>query len=417
MVIERKKWILRCVCVLVIVATLFTFRAKFGPVPLNAGQQHYRPSTSTSPTFNRNSFQPHKGSFTSFDSAPSQFLATQSEDKKIIITNASLNTSLRPLDPLSTEVAMLDSLGGGSTPPVLLNATFAPLTPNDIRDLRTFVMFVGFGKTGHSILGSLLDAHPDIIIAHEYGFLRDFTKAFVSRPNWALLLFNKLYTNSRRTVLRGWRSQSKNVKGYTLGIDGNSWQGRFRQLKVIGDKSGAQTENTNYLDKTRCKYFVEGLNRTLGVPVKSIRVLRNPYDTIATKVLVAKGGNRGLARAKNSSQAARNSNSTKYLDKNIKSFFELAYKASRVISQCPISVHTIHLVDLIHQPRFVMKELCETVQVECHSDYLDLCEEKVFTALSKTRYLVKWSRKQIETVANMIERYPEYSRYSFECDC
>ena len=147
MVIERKKWILRCVCVLVIVATLFTFRAKFGPVPLNAGQQHYRPSTSTSPKFNRTSFQPHKGSFTSFDSAPSQFLVTQSENKKIIITNASLNTSLQSLDPFSTEVTMMDSLGGGSTSPVLLNATFAPLTPNDIRDLRTFVMFVGFGKT------------------------------------------------------------------------------------------------------------------------------------------------------------------------------------------------------------------------------------------------------------------------------
>jgi hypothetical protein len=298
MVIERKKWILRCVCVLVIVATLFTFRAKFGPVPLNAGQQHYRPSTSTSPTFNRNSFQPHKGSFNSFDSAPSQFLATQSEDKKIIITNASLNTSLRPLDPLSTEVAMLDSLGGGSTPPVLLNATFAPLTPNDIRDLRTFVMFVGFGKTGHSILGSLLDAHPDIIIAHEYGFLRDFTKAFASRPNWALLLFNKLYTNSRRTVLRGWRRQGMNIKGYTLG--GNSWQGRFRQLKVIGDKSGGLTTKVHYLDKTRCKYFVDGLNRTLVVLVKGIRVLRNHYDTIATTMLLAKSGNRGLARAKNS---------------------------------------------------------------------------------------------------------------------
>ena len=278
-------------------------------------------------------------------------------------------------------------------------------------------MFVGFGKTGHSILGSLLDAHPDIIIAHEYGFLRHITKAFVSRPNWVLLLFNKLYANSRRTVLRGWRRPSMNEKGYTLGLGGSSWQGRFRQLKVIGDKSGGLTAKIHYLDTTRCKYFVEGLNRTLGVPVKSIRVLRNPYDTIATTLLLAKGGNHGLARAKNSSQAAKYSQSTKYLDINIKSFFKLTYKASRVVSQCPMSVHTIHLVDLINQPRFVMKQLCETVQMECHSDFLDLCQEKVFNTLSKTRYLVKWSRKQIETVANMIKRYPEYSRYSFECDC
>ena len=91
-----------------------------------------------------------------------------------------------------------------------------------------------------------------------------------------------------------------NIKGYTLGMGGNSWQGRFRQLKVIGDKSGGLTTKVHYLDKTRCKYFVDGLNRTLGVPVKGIRVLRNHYDTIATTMLLAKSGNRGLARAKNS---------------------------------------------------------------------------------------------------------------------
>ena len=37
----------------------------------------------------------------------------------------------------------------------------------------------------------------------------------------------------------------------------------------------------------------------LGVSVKAIRVIRNPYDTIATTFLIGKTGESGLKNAKN----------------------------------------------------------------------------------------------------------------------
>ena len=52
------------------------------------------------------------------------------------------------------------------TPPPIPNA-FTPLTQREIEEVKTFVLFVGFARSGHSIVGTLLDAHPDIVIAHE----------------------------------------------------------------------------------------------------------------------------------------------------------------------------------------------------------------------------------------------------------
>jgi len=38
--------------------------------------------------------------------------------------------------------------------------------------VRTYVMFVGYPRSGHSLIGSLLDAHPNVVIAHEMDALQ-----------------------------------------------------------------------------------------------------------------------------------------------------------------------------------------------------------------------------------------------------
>jgi hypothetical protein len=37
----------------------------------------------------------------------------------------------------------------------------------DFSNVRTFILFVGYPRSGHSLIGSIMDAHPNIIIAHE----------------------------------------------------------------------------------------------------------------------------------------------------------------------------------------------------------------------------------------------------------
>ena len=44
-----------------------------------------------------------------------------------------------------------------------------PLLPEStVNSVEKFVFFVGYRRSGHSMIGSVMDAHPDMIIAHEY---------------------------------------------------------------------------------------------------------------------------------------------------------------------------------------------------------------------------------------------------------
>ena len=114
---------------------------------------------------------------------------------------------------------------------------FTSLPPEVVSDVKLFVLFVGYPRSGHSIIGSLLDAHPNVIIAHEFNVL-----------NWAgqmgsyskRQLFNMLFMNSYHNAFVDGASRSRNYKGYNLTVD-TSWQGRYRDtVDVIGDKNGDQ---------------------------------------------------------------------------------------------------------------------------------------------------------------------------------
>ncbi|MFX0095289.1 MAG: hypothetical protein ACFFBD_26380, partial [Candidatus Hodarchaeota archaeon] len=40
------------------------------------------------------------------------------------------------------------------------------------KDLRTFILFIGSSRSGSSLVGALLDAHPNVIIAQERNVLK-----------------------------------------------------------------------------------------------------------------------------------------------------------------------------------------------------------------------------------------------------
>ena len=315
------------------------------------------------------------------------------------------------IDRTTTAVSLPES---DLRPPPLTNK-FIPLTQKEIEDVEMFVIFVGFARSGHSIVGTLLDAHPDIVIAHEYNVLKDI-KSKLSSRNSLLGLFNSLYKNSHGNALKGWRSTEMSQKGYNLSMNGQSWQGRLYKLKVIGDKAAGMATQQHTSDPTRCPYLLHTLNSTLGISVKAIRVLRNPYDIISTRLLYKNVGKQDIIKAKNLSQPVKYNQPTA-LSKIIHRFFELVSHVNRMITECHLQVINVHLSELVYWPKSVMSGLCNSLGVVCSAGYLESCAGKVFEQLSKTRNLVQWSQTNIDLVAQNIEKYSEFSRYSYECDC
>jgi hypothetical protein len=105
--------------------------------------------------------------------------------------------------------------------------TKATFRRKPFRAVRSYCIFIGYPRSGHSLVGSLLDAHPNIVIAHELDALKYMNAGF-SRGQ----ILNLIVDRSRIFTKQGrvWTGYSYRVPG--------QWQGNHRDLRVIGDKNG-----------------------------------------------------------------------------------------------------------------------------------------------------------------------------------
>ena len=291
------------------------------------------------------------------------------------------------------------------------NKTAGALSVEHISDVEKFVFFVGYPRSGHSIVGSMLDAHPNMIVAHEFNLFHQLRHKSHTHSKEAL--FNLLYTNSYNNALNGWRSGRKERKGYTLEVRGGS-QGRFTKLKVIGDKSGGQTGQEYEASPSTFVHLYRQLKQTVGVPVRAIHVVRNPYDMISTRVLYRDKDKPG-SRLSTATEEHKYNN-TEHLVLQVNRTFELMLNVWNMIRDCKLTVLDIHIVDLIHSPRDTLQRVCDFLDLECPEDYLQACTNKAYTGVSKTRLLVEWPQPLRQRVSEQIQRYPYFQGYTFEGD-
>ena len=119
----------------------------------------------------------------------------------------------------------------------------ANLSQQDVDGVEKFVFFIGYARSGSSIIGSMMDAHPNMIIANECGTFMKWLKGPQELKLNKYDFFNTLYNCSVSSATTGGRSsETKRRKGYSLALP-SSWQGRFTKLRVIGNKKAAGTTN------------------------------------------------------------------------------------------------------------------------------------------------------------------------------
>ena len=101
------------------------------------------------------------------------------------------------------------------------------LDPKTVNDVETVLMFIGYARSGHTLIGSLLDAHPNMVISNEYNILFNWEKYTTEYRN-KTYLFEQLYTNSYLEAREGDRSSKdclpKTKYHYLVPYQ---WQGKF----------------------------------------------------------------------------------------------------------------------------------------------------------------------------------------------
>lgn len=204
-----------------------------------------------------------------------------------------------------------------------------------------YCMFFGYPYSGHSLIGALLDAHPEMVISHELHALQYIHQGIT----WEELQ-QKILQRSR------WFAEQNNKwNGYPYHVKGQ-WQGRYRTLKVIGDKKGGRSTETlqqhSGLLNTMLHHF--------PVPVQFLHVTRSPIDLIC-----------GLAAHHDIplTQAEQ-----KYL--------HYATINRAILTQIPQEdVRVISLESFAKNPQKGLQHLCRFFQVDPSADYLTACADIV----------------------------------------
>ena len=105
--------------------------------------------------------------------------------------------------------------------------------------VETFVMFIGYPRSIHSLVGSILDAHPEVIIPHQYDVIKNWQKYRSLRALSTTLpkyqLFLDLHQLSTKQAMFGGRSSAwvtGNSRSYGYNAPG-LWQGGYEKtIKV-----------------------------------------------------------------------------------------------------------------------------------------------------------------------------------------
>ena len=243
-------------------------------------------------------------------------------------------------------------------------------------NVKTCVLFIGYPRSGHSLVGFLLDAHPNMIVASQISAFRYFRHGFSTRQTFFVLL-----ENSRKvaTIGREWRPHSYDVP--------NQWQGRFEKLQVIGDSTGLTRVRRN---PGLLKSVQEKLK---GVELKLIHVIRNPYDNISTMKRISR-------------QSLLNT---------IERYFSMCEIVEQLKRQvAPGAVYDLKHETLITHPKSTLKELCGFVGLSASENYCDDCASIIFKSPHKTRAGVDWNQELIDAVRQQMGKFSFLGGYSYD---
>ena len=147
------------------------------------------------------------------------------------------------------------------------------------RKVEKICLFIGESRTGSTLLGALLNAHPEIVIAHEYNICK--------------VLINKSKTDNKYKVFRNllvihslsnmrWDTLYRNTEGLTQAerryvVEGMC-QCDISNPRVLGDKDAVQVARVvRRFGAEKMEALFRGLR-----PIYFICPIRNPYDAIAT---------------------------------------------------------------------------------------------------------------------------------------
>jgi hypothetical protein len=247
----------------------------------------------------------------------------------------------------------------------------------DFRDVERVFFLVGYPRSGSTMIGSMLNAHPEMVIAHESDLFRYVRPGVTRNQLFAILL--------RRD--RQFAEVDRRWNGFDYALDGN--QGQFVRLRVIGDKHAGRAARRIHEDPA----VLDRFRRVVKVPIRVLHIVRNPYDNIAS---IAANRDLPLGRA-------------------IEIYRTLGVAVDEVLGRLHSDeLSTTRYEEFTKHPAESLANLCQFIGVDAPEGYIEACAALADPGGRQSRSRFEWSDSERREIDEVIASRPVLHGYTFE---
>lgn len=243
------------------------------------------------------------------------------------------------------------------------------------------------------MVGSMIDAHPNAVISIEANAFQMLQLGYYRS---AMFLFIEFWSKFVSGVL------GNRWSGYNYKIGGGS-QGKSQEILIIGDNDANQTSKRIL----RKPHLTKQIARRVGVPVKYIHVVRNPFDIITT-MHNRKTGNFNKSQMKTVASGVNE----ELLKKKIRTFFRKAEEVERLITSQQIDALNVFHDHLILAPKETLKIITDFIEMDVSDEFLSICASTIHSSSNLSRHKIFWPEKlkrEVESRCRQISFLKDYT--------
>lgn len=304
-----------------------------------------------------------------------------------------------------------------------------------MRGAHTLCMFVGYPRSGHSLVGHLLNNHSRVVMAHEFPVPRYLGEFARSRSG---KLCSTLYLKIRRhdmlyKLLDQAQSQTRISKttGEFLQSAGHEYRffGEYeparKRVLVLGNKGGGKfslaihSHGVGALDDLMFRKY----------RLRFLHVVRNPYDIVATmairiayqlsKAVAEPPGaltTRAILEWLNASvdKPTRTALLTRSFDDGLERFCRQADGVKMLKACGKTPVLDVHFPELLKHPRRELSRIMNYLEVQAEEPYYRQCAAQLGT-LHRSRALLPefFDSGRLSAMERRLQSYPWFRRYHY----
>jgi hypothetical protein len=285
-------------------------------------------------------------------------------------------------------------------------------------------MFIGYGRSGHTLVANLLNQHPNASIGRELRLL------------WALWDSREQSNKARhynliaKRLLQMIQVQSRELEqeisfsGYQQPVFGPT-DPLQKKLLVVGDKFGGNT--SKFIMEFGLEEFHDMMEPTKRHALRLLHVVRNPFDMIATGVIKRIAASMGIQVDELSVKEALELLTEQYeestldvlietnMNLHLDYFFSLADSVLLAKQSGTTPILDVHYSKLLENPEHTLKSILQFLGLEGDAGYYAKCASALKPE-HKSRFLYPklYPPQRVKMVGKRMQKYQWFRGYDYQ---